>query len=93
MDNFDSVALMSLPDEIEEFFTKEEFAEMSEYEKDRYKNIRVNYEMMIAVGKLHKRFFPLPSYLYILYTLWFDRARQYVHTSVCIGLSALPMFT
>ena len=55
MDNFDSVALMCLPDEIEEFFTKEEFGEMSEYEKDRYKNIRVNYEMMIAVGKLHER--------------------------------------
>ena len=53
MDNFDSVSLMNLPDEIEEFFSKEEFAEMSEYEKDRYKNIRVNYEMMIAVGKPH----------------------------------------
>ena len=38
-------------DEIESFFTKAEFANMSDYEKLRLRNMRKNYEMMALLGK------------------------------------------
>jgi hypothetical protein len=40
-----------LPNSIEEFFSKEEWAQISEMEKTRYRAIRENYEMMKHFGK------------------------------------------
>ena len=37
--------------EIEPYLTAAEFAEFSDYEKLRLKNMKTNYEMMIKVGK------------------------------------------
>lgn len=36
---------------VSEFFSKAELAKLSEYEMKRYKNMRKNYELMLAVGK------------------------------------------
>ena len=36
---------------IEAYFSASEFAEFSEYEKLRLRNMKQNYEMMIKVGK------------------------------------------
>ena len=52
MDDLESLVLDCFPDDIEDFFTQEEYSAMSEDEKLTYKNIRVHYEMMIAVGKM-----------------------------------------
>ncbi|KAK7477011.1 hypothetical protein BaRGS_00031691 [Batillaria attramentaria] len=41
---------LNLPDSIEEFFTKEEYANICPYERKRLQNMRRNYEMMIYVG-------------------------------------------
>lgn len=38
--------------DIEPFLTAAEFSELSDYEKLRLKNMKMNYEMMIKVGKL-----------------------------------------
>ena len=38
---------------IEAYFTASEFAEFSEYEKLRLRNMKQNYEMMIKVGKCY----------------------------------------
>ena len=32
------------------YFTKEEWAEMGEWEKIRYRNVKRNYEALIAIG-------------------------------------------
>ena len=40
-----------LPNTIREFFTDKEFAEISEYEKLRFSNLRVNYEFLSRRGK------------------------------------------
>ena len=39
------------PVNIEQYFTKEEFAAICEYEKLRMCNIKRNYEMMVKMGK------------------------------------------
>ena len=36
---------------IEAYFSASEFAQISEYEKLRMRNMKQNYEMMIKVGK------------------------------------------
>ena len=41
-----------ISDSIWEFFTKAQFAALTELEKRRYRNIRKNYEMMALVGKM-----------------------------------------
>ena len=41
---------MDLPESIEEFFSKEEFENMCDLEKLRFKNLRLNYEMMLRIG-------------------------------------------
>lgn len=38
---------------VSEFFSKAELAKLSEYEMKRYKNMRKNYELMLAVGKFY----------------------------------------
>ena len=45
--------------DIEPFLTAAEFSELSDYEKLRLKNMKMNYEMMIKVGKLSMFFVPL----------------------------------
>ena len=42
---------LNLPDSIEEFFTKEEYAQINEYNRERLRNLRRNYEMMLYVGE------------------------------------------
>ena len=37
---------------IDAYFTAKEFAEFSDYEKLRMRNMKQNYEMMIEVGRL-----------------------------------------
>ncbi|ESP03842.1 hypothetical protein LOTGIDRAFT_156439, partial [Lottia gigantea] len=39
-----------IPNEVDSFFTKKQLEEMSDYEKNRYKNLRENYEMMVLMG-------------------------------------------
>ena len=46
MEEFDN-----LPKSIEEFFTAKEFSELSEYEKLRCTNLRINYEFLSRNGK------------------------------------------
>jgi hypothetical protein len=45
--------LADIPSSISEFFTPEEFAEMSEYEKKNLQNLRHNYETCKRAGKLN----------------------------------------
>ena len=37
-------------DDIDHYFTKSELANLSDYEKLRYRNMKKNYEMMIKMG-------------------------------------------
>ena len=53
---FQVFAIMPLPatddySAIQAYFTAKEWAEISDYEKLRLKNIKENYEMMIEVGE------------------------------------------
>ena len=42
---------IKLPESIEEFFSKEEFEQMCDLDRLHYKNIRLNYEMMLFFGE------------------------------------------
>lgn len=33
------------------YFSKEEWAEMGEWEKIRYRNVKKNYKMLVSIGK------------------------------------------
>ena len=46
-DNFEK----NLCDDIDCFFTEQELSEMVDLEKLRYKNLRKNYEALLAMGK------------------------------------------
>ena len=41
---------VKLPESIEEFFSKEEFEQMCDLDRLHFKNIRLNYEMMLYFG-------------------------------------------
>ena len=41
----------NLCDDIDCFFTEQELSEMVDLEKLRYKNLRKNYEVLLAMGK------------------------------------------
>ena len=42
---------VKLPESIQEFFTKEEFKKMCDLDRLHFKNVRLNYEMMLAIGE------------------------------------------
>ena len=42
---------IKLPESIEEFFTKKEFEKMCDLDRLHFKNVRLNYEMMLAIGE------------------------------------------
>ncbi|KAL5005678.1 hypothetical protein ScPMuIL_016836 [Solemya velum] len=48
--DFAQMELENVSDDINPFFTKAEMSKMSNYEKLRFKNMRKNFEMMVAVG-------------------------------------------
>ncbi|KAL5005624.1 hypothetical protein ScPMuIL_016782 [Solemya velum] len=48
--DFAKMELENVSDDIDPFFTKAEMSRMSNYEKLRFKNMRKNFEMMVAVG-------------------------------------------
>ncbi|KAL5005885.1 hypothetical protein ScPMuIL_017043, partial [Solemya velum] len=48
--DFAQMELENVSDDIDPFFTKAEMSKMSNYEKLRFKNMRKNFEMMVAVG-------------------------------------------
>lgn len=39
------------PSDIEQYFTKAQLENLSDYEKVRYRNMKKNYEMMVKMGK------------------------------------------
>ena len=44
------INLNDIPTSIEEFFTKEEYSRMPDYQKLNYSNLRQNYEMLKRLG-------------------------------------------
>lgn len=45
--------------DIDQFFSKKELEEMSLLDKKRYKNLKMNYEVMLMMGKQDKLLFSL----------------------------------
>ena len=45
------IKLDDIPTSIEEFFTAEEYAQLCDYQKLNYSNLRQNYEMLKRLGK------------------------------------------
>ena len=54
MSAVDFAEMMDVEYSVDEYFEPEELAKMSPIEKRRYKNLRANYEVMKAMGKVNK---------------------------------------
>ena len=52
MSAIDFAEMMDVEYSVDEYFEPEELSKMSPIEKRRYKNLRANYEVMKAMGKL-----------------------------------------
>jgi len=49
--DFAKMELEKVSDSIDQYFTKAEMSAMCDYEKLRFRNMRKNYEMMLALGE------------------------------------------
>jgi hypothetical protein len=59
--------LNDIPTSIVEFFTPEEFAEISDYEKKHLQNLRHNYETFSRAGKSNVTILSIHNFLSVVF--------------------------